>query len=566
MTGDREHQRGHAYTSDDVVEPAIELAPGRLNLTSNLTASTHPIVSGLIRRKADGAVRGNADHAVAAAARSAGVPLPSMLQRKFETSLGVELSGVRVHTGAVSDTAARAVSAKAYTLGQDIHFADRYDPASPANEHLLAHEVAHTVQQRGGSVVQHKLEVSAPSDGFELEADRAADAMVAGRTFAVSSTPVVAARDVDDDTSWNKDQDYGDVHQDAQGWDTRYGGSRTDGIQGIDYIKKHNGEKDAQGRGYAKMAPASEQKTAGVKLPTIALTSGDITAIYSAAKGQPGVKDSEIATMIARGNQHLPQMNAAFETMGIDTVQSQALFLAHQAGETGGGDAMVEKDAKGRSYAPFQGRGPLQVTNKGAYIRAIAYLATRSDQLKKEIDDKTNQKADLEKEPKPSEDQKKKLDQLKDEITKLTKQKADIDECVAAVKADVRQAANPKYAYLFSAANMHAAGGVESSGKVGETTKFDGRGPDEDWESGGNQQVDLDDPSGKTKKSYTFEEYRDLELKHGKNTSDMDSAIARGKVKQAVYAAAYKILKAKVDAAKAQAGQQPDAQQQPAKP
>ncbi len=149
---------------------------------------------------------------------------------------------------------------------------------------------------------------------------------------------------------------------------------------------------------------------------------------------------------------------------------------------------------------------------------------------------------------------------MKAEIDKLSKQKAEIDECVKAVKADVRQAANPKYAYLFSAAYMHAAGGVESSGKVGETTTFDGRGPDEDWESGGNSQVDLNDPSGKTRKQYTFREYRDLQASKGKNTSDMDAAIARGKVKQAVYAAAYKILKAKVAAAKAQAGQQPTSQ------
>ena len=332
-----------------------------------------------------------------------------------------------------------------------------------------------------------------------------------------------------DDTSWNKDQDYADNHTDAQGWDTRYGGSRTDGIASTDYIKQHNGEKDAQGRGYPKMAPASEQKTPGIKLPTTALSSAEIAAIYGKAKGQDGVKDSEIATMIARGLQHLPQLNDAFDAMGIDTIQAQALFLAHAAGETGGGDKMVEAGAMGRPYAPFQGRGPLQVTNKAAYIRSIAYLETRSDQLQKQLAGMTNP----------------------DDIARLTKQKADLDECAGAVKGDVRQAANPKYAFLFSAANMVAAGGVESSGKVGATTTFDGRGADEDWESGGNSQIDLDDPTGKTRKQYTFKEYRDLEAKHGKDTSDMDSAIARAKVKQAVYAAAYQVLKAKADAAKA---------------
>jgi hypothetical protein len=47
--------------------------------------------------------------------------------------------------------------------------------------HLLAHEVAHTVQQDGATpTLQHKLEVSSPGDADELEADHAADAMVAG--------------------------------------------------------------------------------------------------------------------------------------------------------------------------------------------------------------------------------------------------------------------------------------------------------------------------------------------------------------------------------------------------
>jgi hypothetical protein len=52
----------------------------------------------------------------------------------------------------------------------------------------LAHEVAHTVQQQGGTPTrQNKLEVSAPQDAAEHEADRAADAMVSGQAASVSS-------------------------------------------------------------------------------------------------------------------------------------------------------------------------------------------------------------------------------------------------------------------------------------------------------------------------------------------------------------------------------------------
>ncbi len=117
------------------------------------------------------------------AASESGAPLPGDLRERFESSLGADLSSVRVHTGAASASAAESVGAKAYATGQDIHFgAGEYNPSSKDGQHLLAHEVAHTVQQGSASTAQPqaKLEVSGPGDAQEDEADRAADAMIAG--------------------------------------------------------------------------------------------------------------------------------------------------------------------------------------------------------------------------------------------------------------------------------------------------------------------------------------------------------------------------------------------------
>jgi hypothetical protein len=118
-----------------------------------------------------------------------GAPLPDGLKQKFEGSLGADLSAVRVHTGAPSAQAAKAVGAQAYTTGRDIHFAEgKYDPASRGGQELLAHEVAHTAQQeRGGAHAQAKLEVSAGGDASEREADGAAAAMIVGRPAPVSA-------------------------------------------------------------------------------------------------------------------------------------------------------------------------------------------------------------------------------------------------------------------------------------------------------------------------------------------------------------------------------------------
>ncbi|HEY1817504.1 MAG TPA: DUF4157 domain-containing protein [Kofleriaceae bacterium] len=160
-------------------------------MSAKLEAPAQPLISGLIQRKAErdaNGVAAGADAAIASASSTSGMSLPAPIQRKFEASLGADLSSVRVHTGGESQAAASAVGAKAYTMGQDVHFgAGQYNPTSSAGEHLLAHEVAHTVQQQGGTPTrQNKLEVSAPQDAAEHEADRAADAMVSGGQASIS--------------------------------------------------------------------------------------------------------------------------------------------------------------------------------------------------------------------------------------------------------------------------------------------------------------------------------------------------------------------------------------------
>lgn len=189
MTSERE--QSHAHPHQDSTIDHDHLGVGRVSRSAQLEAPTSPVASGLLSRKAerdDNGVAAGADHAVASAASSSGSALPDTVMRKFESSLGADLSSVRVHTGGASEHAAHAVGAKAYTMGQDIHFgASQYDPHSDAGQHLLAHEVAHTVQQGGGTPQrQNKLEVSTPFDAAEHEADSAAAAMVSGRSFAVT--------------------------------------------------------------------------------------------------------------------------------------------------------------------------------------------------------------------------------------------------------------------------------------------------------------------------------------------------------------------------------------------
>src|SRR5262249_26539166 len=70
----------------------------------------------------------------------------------FERGFGHDFSRVRIHDSASAAESARRIGAEAYTYGEDVRFASgRYRPGSPAGLKLLAHELAHVVQQNPGA-------------------------------------------------------------------------------------------------------------------------------------------------------------------------------------------------------------------------------------------------------------------------------------------------------------------------------------------------------------------------------------------------------------------------------
>jgi hypothetical protein len=82
------------------------------------------------------------------AMRGGGQPLDQGLRRFFEPRFDRDLGGVKVHTGSAAAEAAQAVSARAFTVGRDIVFgAGEWTPETAPGRHLLAHELAHVVQQ-----------------------------------------------------------------------------------------------------------------------------------------------------------------------------------------------------------------------------------------------------------------------------------------------------------------------------------------------------------------------------------------------------------------------------------
>jgi peptidoglycan/xylan/chitin deacetylase (PgdA/CDA1 family) len=124
--------------------------------------------------------------------RSPGAPLDPRDRAALEPRFGHDFSRVRVHADARAAGSARAVQARAYTVGQDVVFGEgQYAPGTAAGRRLLAHELAHSVQQgAGGASLQARLEVGPVDDPHERAADRMADAALAGhRVPAAAAAP-----------------------------------------------------------------------------------------------------------------------------------------------------------------------------------------------------------------------------------------------------------------------------------------------------------------------------------------------------------------------------------------
>ncbi|WP_440956056.1 eCIS core domain-containing protein [Methanosarcina sp. Mfa9] len=84
------------------------------------------------------------------AVRGGGRPLPESERAFYEPRFGYDFSGVRVHTDAKAAESARAVNARAFTVGMDVAFGEgQYAPGTGDGQRLIAHELTHVVQQTG---------------------------------------------------------------------------------------------------------------------------------------------------------------------------------------------------------------------------------------------------------------------------------------------------------------------------------------------------------------------------------------------------------------------------------
>lgn len=117
---------------------------------------------------------------------SQGAPLPGSLQAQMETGFSADFSDVRVHTGPLAHHLATALGARALTSGSNVVFgAGAFQPGSATGDRLLAHELAHVLQQRNGP------DRSAIDDGLQDPLERSADVAAERALRASELSPVM---------------------------------------------------------------------------------------------------------------------------------------------------------------------------------------------------------------------------------------------------------------------------------------------------------------------------------------------------------------------------------------
>ena len=126
-----------------------------------------------------------------------GRPLPADIRSWLEAACRTDLSAVRVHTGPLAQEITTELGADAVTCGREIYFAaGAYQPETAAGRFLLAHEIAHVLQQAAGRVPGNDY-LGQHGDQFEVAADEIAQRLVTGIELAEADQGLLVGQPVD---------------------------------------------------------------------------------------------------------------------------------------------------------------------------------------------------------------------------------------------------------------------------------------------------------------------------------------------------------------------------------
>ena len=133
-------------------------------------------VSGLFMKERDASASASDNPEAIRSQLGPGQSLDTGVRSRMETAFGESLNGVSVHADATAASLSDNMGARAFTVGSDIAFgAGEYRPGTIVGDALIAHELAHVMQQRRGAASDLPAQKGAGDYGaLEEDADTAA--------------------------------------------------------------------------------------------------------------------------------------------------------------------------------------------------------------------------------------------------------------------------------------------------------------------------------------------------------------------------------------------------------
>ncbi len=143
-------QSGDPYEqeADRIAAQVVNNSVQRKSIASQITPlsySKHPVQGKLFRKQG---YASNKLESQIGSSKGGGGSMDQSTKSEMSQKFGMDFSGVRIHTGRQSIQMNQELGAKAFTVGNDIHFNQgQYNPTDHEGKRLLAHELTHVVQQ-----------------------------------------------------------------------------------------------------------------------------------------------------------------------------------------------------------------------------------------------------------------------------------------------------------------------------------------------------------------------------------------------------------------------------------
>jgi hypothetical protein len=153
-----------------------------LELVSSALGGVFSMVGGLFAKKDGAESAEQVDHAALADRLGPGRPFESEPRARMERAFGHDFGGVRIHADARAADLSHDLHARAFTLGSHVAFGrGEYRPGAPTGDALLAHELAHVLQQNAAqapAAITGQSQLARARSPLEADADQAASQVV----------------------------------------------------------------------------------------------------------------------------------------------------------------------------------------------------------------------------------------------------------------------------------------------------------------------------------------------------------------------------------------------------